>query len=139
MDCGTSHQIHHIRMDSFQISTSRALNHEIRPFNCTVMSLSNNFGMPRPCPRHGDDILCRYTIGLACRIGTTTMPACILERLKLSSAALNLRPALIIQFFIDCAVQPVQLVSCPVFARIPALLDEVALRLFERDARFNSN
>lgn len=67
------------------------------------------------------------------------MPACILERLKLSSAALNLRPALIIQLFIDCAVQPVQLVSCPVFARIPALLDEVALRLFERDARFNSN
>lgn len=55
---------------------------------------------------------------------------------QLSLPGLNRRPARLIQLLILVAVEPVQLVFLTT-ARIPALLDQVALELLERSVHSN--
>lgn len=46
-------------------------------------------------------------------------------------------PALLIEFLVDCTIQPVQLITIPICPRVPALLGQRSFGLFERNSRFH--
>lgn len=63
---------------------------------------------------------------------------CCLTISQLGLATFDLRPILCLQFLVLFSVQPIEDVASPVFARVPALLYQVALGLLESDTCGNS-